>query len=133
MLPYMSQGAAMAVEDGAALAVVLNKISSMDELPFALHSFEKERVKRSSDMQNASAINARIWHFPDGPEQRARDASMVSEVLGKAFTSSANQWSDPVTQWWAYGYEAEEKMSEIWEEDVIRSIASKAERVVKVQ
>ena len=122
MLPYMSQGAAMAVEDGAALAVALNKISSADELPFALQSFEKERIKRSGDMQNASTINGRIWHFPDGPEQRARDASMVPEVLGKPFTSSANQWSDPVTQWWAYGYDAEGKMVEAWEKDVTQLI-----------
>ncbi|KAF2032573.1 FAD/NAD(P)-binding domain-containing protein [Setomelanomma holmii] len=114
MLPYMSQGAAMAVEDGAALAVALNQISSVDALPSALRTFEGERIQRSSDMQNASRVNGLIWHFPDGPEQRARDATMVAEVAGKPFTSSANQWSDPVTQWWAYGYDAESKMEEAW-------------------
>lgn len=114
MLPYMSQGAAMAVEDGAALAVALNQISSADELTFALKSFEKERMKRSGDMQNASTVNGLIWHFPDGPEQRARDASMAAEVSGEPSTSSANQWTDPVTQWWAYGYDAEKKMYEAW-------------------
>lgn len=123
----------MAVEDGAALAIVLNKISSIEELPFALHSFQKERIKRSSDMQNASTINGRIWHFPDGPEQRARDASMVPEVLGKPFASSANQWSDPVTQWWAYGYDAEERMEEAWERDVTQLITSRGKRAVKLR
>ncbi|PVH98236.1 FAD/NAD(P)-binding domain-containing protein [Periconia macrospinosa] len=123
MLPYMSQGAAMAVEDGAALAIALNSISSMDELPFALRSFENERIKRSGDMQNASTVNGCVWHFPDGPEQRMRDASMAAEVLGKPFTSSANQWSDPVTQWWAYGYDAEERMEETWARDVAQLIA----------
>ncbi|KAJ4347357.1 uncharacterized protein N0V89_011298 [Didymosphaeria variabile] len=123
MLPYMSQGAAMAVEDGAALAVALNNISSVEELPFALRSFENERIKRSGDMQNASTVNGRIWHFPDGPEQRARDASMAAEVLGKPFTSSANQWSDPVTQWWAYGYDAEKRMEEAWARDVATLIS----------
>ncbi|KAH7067270.1 hypothetical protein BKA63DRAFT_570580 [Paraphoma chrysanthemicola] len=110
MLPYMSQGAAMAVEDGAALAVALNEIDSIGELPSALQAFEIERIKRSSDMQNASRVNGVIWHFRDGPEQRARDAAMAAEVAGEAFTSSANQWSDPVTQWWAYGYDAEKSM-----------------------
>ncbi|KAJ4286513.1 hypothetical protein N0V90_013213 [Kalmusia sp. IMI 367209] len=123
MLPYMSQGAAMAVEDGAALAVVLNQISSLEELPFALQCFEEERIKRSGDMQNASTVNGYIWHFPDGPEQKARDAAMAAEVVGKHFTSSANQWSDPVTQWWAYGYDAEEQMEEAWSRNIARLIA----------
>lgn len=114
MLPYMSQGAGMAVEDGAALAVVLSKITSLDQLPFALKVFEKERIKRSGDMQNASTVNGYIWHFADGPEQQARDAAMNAEVSGVPFISSANQWSDPVTQWWAYGYDAESVMEEAW-------------------
>ncbi|KAF2496526.1 FAD/NAD(P)-binding domain-containing protein [Lophium mytilinum] len=118
MLPYMSQGAAMAVEDSAALAVVLNCISTLEELPFAMRAFEKERIKRSSDMQNASTVNGLIWHFADGPEQRARDASMAAEVVGSPFTKSANQWSDPVTQWWAYGHDAEKRMEEAWNEAV---------------
>lgn len=125
MLPYMSQGAAMAVEDSAALAVVLNQISSLDELPFALRTFEKERIKRSSDMQNASTVNGTIWHFPDGPEQRARDESMAAEVAGLPFLSSANQWSDPITQWWAFGYDAEEEMQKAWNRAVSDLIIKK--------
>ncbi|KAF2999653.1 hypothetical protein E8E13_000156 [Curvularia kusanoi] len=117
MLPYMSQGAAMAVEDGAALAVILSDISTLSDLPSALRSFEKERIRRSGDMQHASMVNGVIWHFPDGPEQEARDASMAAEVSGKPFTSSANQWSDPVTQRWAYGYDAEKEMREVWRKD----------------
>jgi len=40
--------------------------------------------------------------FADGPEQRLRDLSMRPEVEGKNLSWSANQWSDAVTQWWAY-------------------------------
>ncbi|CAN9186587.1 unnamed protein product [Alternaria alternata] len=47
MLPYMSQGAAMAVEDGAALAVALNHVSSLDDVPFALRVFEQERIREN--------------------------------------------------------------------------------------
>lgn len=90
MLPYMSQGAAMAVEDGAALAIAIDQILSLKELPFALRVFEKERIKRTEAMIEASTINGVIWHFPDGPEQRARDASMLAEVAGLTVTSSAN-------------------------------------------
>lgn len=122
MVPYMSQGAAMAVEDGAALAVVLNQITSPQEIPFALKVFEKERVKRSSMMQEASMVNSMIWHFKDGPLQEARDAAMRPEVEGAHFLSSPNQWSDPVTQSWAYSYDAEKVMREAWDEAVHDSI-----------
>jgi salicylate hydroxylase len=122
MVPYMSQGAAMAVEDGAALAVALNNISSEDELKFALGVFQAERKTRTSMMQEASMVNAMIWHFADGPAQRARDAAMRPEVEGRHFHSSPNQWSDPATQSWAYGYDAEKKMAEEWDEAVHRAI-----------
>lgn len=108
MVPYMSQGAAMAVEDGAALAIALNNVGCFDEIPAALKIFESERVQRSSAMQEASMVNGLIWHYADGPEQVLRDAGMKAEVEGRPFVWSSNQWSDPVTQWWAYGYDAEE-------------------------
>ncbi|TLS29318.1 hypothetical protein PpBr36_00009 [Pyricularia pennisetigena] len=110
MVPYMSQGAAMAVEDGAALAVALSQAEALKDLPLVLGQFEQERIKRSGAMQEASMVNGLIWHFPDGPEQEARDEAMRAEVERRPFTRSANQWSDPVTQWWAYGYDAEDAM-----------------------
>lgn len=125
MVPYMSQGAAMAVEDGAALAVALSKIHSAKELKFALAVFEKERVKRTGMMQEASMVNSMIWHFKDGPFQEARDAAMRPEVEGKHFLSSPNQWSDPATQNWAYGFDAEQAMEEAWDAAVHELIQEK--------
>ncbi|KAF2501401.1 FAD/NAD(P)-binding domain-containing protein [Lophium mytilinum] len=114
MVPYMSQGAAMAVEDGAALGEVLSLINHRAQLPLALAVFEQVRMKRSYQMQEASLLNGKLWHFSDGPEQKARDKAMRPEVEGKHFLSSANQWSDPVTQWWAYGYDAEIEVAKEW-------------------
>jgi salicylate hydroxylase len=114
MVPYMSQGAAMAVEDGAALAELLSLIQSKKQIPDAFRLFEKERMKRSGGMQSASLVNGKLWHFPDGPEQQARDRGMRAEVEGKHFLESTNQWSDPVTQMWAYGYDAEEAVRKLW-------------------
>lgn len=114
MVPYMSQGAAMAVEDGAALAEVLSLVTSKYHVPQALEIFEKERMERSYGMQSASLVNGKLWHFPDGPEQRARDAGMRAEVEGKYFLESTNQWSDPTTQRWAYGYDAEIAVRNAW-------------------
>ncbi|PSR76326.1 hypothetical protein BD289DRAFT_446730 [Coniella lustricola] len=165
MLPYMSQGAAMAVEDGAALAVALSKLTrpalagiesasasasasefesvsspasshhTHQQLRFALHLFQQERIRRTSMMQEASLVNSMIWHFADGLLQRARDEAMKGEVQVTTATAAAaaapagqkgaaapttpwtspNQWSDPVTQNWAYGYDAEKAMEEAWE------------------
>jgi salicylate hydroxylase len=120
MVPYMSQGAAMAVEDGAALAELLSLIQSKEQLPEALRIFEKERMKRSGGMQSASLVNGKLWHFPDGPQQEARDRGMRAEVEGRHFLESTNQWSDPLTQMWAYGYDAEQAVRELWQAEMRR-------------
>ena len=108
----------MAMEDGAALAVALDNVRSREEIKFALQVWAKERKQRSGMMQEASMVNAMIWHFPDGPEQRARDAAMRPEVEGQHFLTSPNQWSDPRTQAWAYSYDAEEAMLKCWESEI---------------
>ena len=100
----------MAVEDAASLAEALSTIGSKSELPRALNVFQTVRVKRANQMQEASLINGKLWHFADGPEQEARDKAMRPEVEGLDFDESPNQWSDPVTQAWCYGYDAEEAM-----------------------
>ncbi|KIW23274.1 uncharacterized protein PV07_11485 [Cladophialophora immunda] len=115
MVPYMSEGAAMAVEDAAALAEAIDLVGSTKELPEALEVWEAVRIKRSSQMQEASLINGKLWHFADGPLQRARDEAMRPEVEGKQFVSSPNQWSDPTTQRWCYGYDAEWEVRKAWE------------------
>ena len=101
----------MAVEDAAALAEAISAIQSKTELPTALNAFQTVRVKRANQMQEASLINGKIWHFADGPEQEARDRAMRPEVEGLPFDESPNQWSDPVTQAWCYDYDAEEAMA----------------------
>ncbi|KAJ5355468.1 uncharacterized protein N7496_012680, partial [Penicillium cataractarum] len=116
MLPYMSQGAAMAVEDGIALARTLTKITHVSALPHALQIFEKVRISRATEMQEASLLNGKLWHFPDGPVQRARDRAMRAEVVGGIVAHSPNQWSDPATQMWAYGYDAEGEIDRVWGE-----------------
>lgn len=111
----MEAGAGMAIEDAAALAESLGRMQSRDELPKALKVFETIRVKRSNQMQEASLINSKLWHFADGPEQEARDEAMRPETEGRAFDESPNQWSDPLTQDWCYGYDAEKAVAEAWD------------------
>jgi salicylate hydroxylase len=105
----------MAVEDGVALAQALSKISSRSEIPAALSTFEAVRIKRADQMQEASLLNGKLWHFADGPLQEARDAAMLPETLGVSFSHSPNQWSDPATQMWCYGYNTEKEIDRAFE------------------
>ncbi|KAL2817024.1 hypothetical protein BDW59DRAFT_182366 [Aspergillus cavernicola] len=114
MLPYMSQGAAMAVEDGVALARSLSHMDSIEQLQEAVDIFQQVRIERAGQMQEASLLNGKLWHFADGPLQEARDAAMAPEVEGIPFNHSPNQWSDPATQMWCYGYDAEKEIDAAW-------------------
>lgn len=108
----------MAVEDAGALAEALNHVGDTVDLSEALELWESERLLRTSQMQRASLINGKLWHFADGPEQQARDKAMRPEVEGRHFISSPNQWSDPVTQRWCYAYDAEQAITDAFSEGV---------------
>ena len=55
MLPYMGQGAAMAIEDGAMLTRCLE--ASEDDIEYALRLYEANRKDRTAAMQRASREN----------------------------------------------------------------------------
>lgn len=109
----------MAVEDGVALARSLSRVAHATDIPKALGIFEKVRLERSGMMQEASLLNGKLWHFPDGPLQQARDAAMKPETQGLQFSHSPNQWSDPATQIWCYGYDAEQEIDRAWVRSVL--------------
>jgi salicylate hydroxylase len=71
MYPFMGQGAAMAIEDGAALAACLRAIA---DLSAALRHYEKLRLPRVTRLQEMSRANKTRFHLRDGPAQQARDA-----------------------------------------------------------
>jgi salicylate hydroxylase len=76
MLPFLAQGAAQAIEDGAALAACLAKVGA-EGIPAALRRYEAFRLPRASKVQNASKENKTRFHLPDGPLQRQRDAAIA--------------------------------------------------------
>jgi salicylate hydroxylase len=76
MLPFMAQGAAQSIEDGATLAALLDVLP--DDIPMALRRYEEIRKPRATRLQQASAANRTRFHLPDGPEQQARDAAMAA-------------------------------------------------------
>ena len=76
MLPFMAQGAAQSIEDGAALASLLEAIP--DDVPAALRRYEEIRKPRATRLQEASSNNRTRFHLADGPEQQARDQAMAT-------------------------------------------------------
>lgn len=72
MYPFMGQGAAQAIEDGAALAACLAQ--GADDPAAALLRYERLRLPRVTRLQQMSRANKTRFHMPDGPDQEARDA-----------------------------------------------------------
>jgi salicylate hydroxylase len=77
MLPFMAQGAAQAIEDGAALAGCLLRFGRGD-VAQALEFYEALRRPRASRLQQMSRANKTRFHLPDGPRQQERDAEMAA-------------------------------------------------------
>jgi len=71
MYPFMGQGAAQAIEDGAALTACLAR---KGDPATALQHYEQLRLPRVTRLQELSRANKTRFHMPDGPAQQARDA-----------------------------------------------------------
>lgn len=95
MLPFMAQGAAQAIEDGATLAACLSGIDAAG-VPDALRRYEALRLPRASRVQGLSEANKTRFHLPDGLAQQTRDAEMAS---------GATDWSLKAVAW-LYGHDA---------------------------
>ncbi|WP_431873548.1 FAD-dependent monooxygenase [Amycolatopsis sacchari] len=73
MLPFLAQGGAQAIEDGAALAAALD-----GDLAPALARYEARRRPHTARIQRRSWDNNVDYHLPDGPAQRRRDAALAA-------------------------------------------------------
>jgi salicylate hydroxylase len=93
MYPFMAQGAAQSIEDGATLAALLAVRS--DDPVAILRRYEELRLPRVTRLQQMSRGNKERYHLPDGPEQQARDAA-VAETRERA----------PETMRWLFGFDA---------------------------
>jgi salicylate hydroxylase len=94
MYPFMGQGAAQAIEDGAALAACLLAPGNADPAT-ALQHYERLRLPRVTRLQDMSRANKTRFHMRDGPAQQARDAEW-----GRAADRS------PDALRWLYDYDA---------------------------
>jgi salicylate hydroxylase len=67
-LPYLAQGACMAIEDGAVLARALEQA---DSIPDALQLYQRNRVDRTIRIVNQSSANRTLFHLRTVDEIRA--------------------------------------------------------------
>jgi salicylate hydroxylase len=92
MFPFFAQGAAQAIEDGAALAQCL--ADDLQDPARALRTYEKVRISRTTKIQQLSRARKHINHLPDGSDQRERDYTLAQ--------------GDPLlANGWLYGHDAE--------------------------
>jgi salicylate hydroxylase len=66
-LPYMAQGAVMAIEDAAVLMRVFDEF---DDTATALKAYEQARIDRTARIVNESSEHARLFHFQTHEEFR---------------------------------------------------------------
>ena len=111
-LPYLAQGAAQAVEDGAVLGALFERIQSRDQLADLLVIYEALRKARTTAVVQGSSHLQEVFHLHDGPLQRERDRQMLEE---EPFEGFPNRWADPVFQLWLFGYDAFEEVERAWE------------------
>ena len=89
-LPYMAQGANMAIEDGAVLARCLD---GDEPVPDALRRYERNRAPRTSRIVRESTEHGELFHITDAAEMR--DA-----FIRKDIARSRREWLycyDPMT------------------------------------
>jgi salicylate hydroxylase len=96
MLPYLAQGGAQAIEDGAALVSALSISGSVDD---ALGAYEQARIGRTAAIVLGARRNGMTYHLPDGDEQMARDRRLMAErpapggSVGPAGSPLAGLWA----------------------------------------
>ena len=78
MVPFLAQGAGMAIEDAQALSTAMT--GAAPDLPAALQSYAQARWQRNARVQAGALRNGRIFHAT-GPVRWGRDTAM--KLLGE--------------------------------------------------
>jgi salicylate hydroxylase len=97
MLPFLSQGAAMAIEDAYVLARALEHFDG--EIPAALAAYEAERRPRTARVQLEARERGRTYHLSSPEEQRQRDLEYQRE-------QARNPNAVGIRAEWIYEYDA---------------------------
>lgn len=84
-LPYMAQGAAMAVEDAAVLSRAIQMTNSAEE---AVQLYQRNRIERTAKIVNESSDNRRLFHLDsvDALKQAFAERDMKAERTAWLFS-----------------------------------------------
>lgn len=120
-LPYLAQGAAMAIEDAAVLGSALSHATSRDDLPLLLEFFYRTRLHRTHAIQRGSFTNRFFIHMKE-----EEILAMRRDVFKAGdYPSSPNLMGNTVFQDWLYGYDAAADAALQWERENGGQIASR--------
>ena len=89
VLPFLAQGAALAIEDAFTLADCLEEHTT--DVPKALRTYEKARLPRTSSIQRRSAYMGHVYHLP-APFSWLRDAGAkwaIHEIVRNIYAFDA--------------------------------------------
>ncbi|KAF2839544.1 FAD/NAD(P)-binding domain-containing protein [Patellaria atrata CBS 101060] len=93
-LPYMAQGAALAAEDAITVGLLLGNLAKTADnatrIPEVLALYEKLQRSRAELVSRGALTNQKMYHLPDGPEQKSRDAELAS--AGWEEPDRAREW-----------------------------------------
>ncbi|KAJ5104580.1 hypothetical protein NUU61_001927 [Penicillium alfredii] len=112
ILPYLAQGAALAVEDAATLSVLFGSMKDKSQIPDILTVFETIRKPRAVEMNCRVGMARDIWSMPDGALQRERDRQLREY---EPYDGYPNVLADPALTEWAFGYDAFEEARKAWD------------------
>jgi salicylate hydroxylase len=127
-LPHQGQGAAMAVEDGAVIGLLLGKLQATGklspgssearaaQLTSLLRLYEKLRKERTETNVKGAVLTKNFYHMPDGPEQEARDAELANLNRSNWQSPSHYNWADAPYQKSLLGFDVLSEASERFDE-----------------
>ncbi|KAK9466115.1 hypothetical protein V1512DRAFT_271501 [Lipomyces arxii] len=121
-VPFLAQGAAMAMEDAVTIAECFDRLSALEDIPHLLKIYETVRKPRTTRVVYGSQKMGDVNHLADGPEQVKRDFAMKALTTSKVAMQyrqqpvinqeippyeleNPNPWSDKVFEPWLFGYD----------------------------
>jgi salicylate hydroxylase len=115
-LPHLSQGAAMAIEDGAVVAEVLARAPDLSPttLGRCLRVYELLRKGRTTTLVDLAAISGRALHLGEGKAKEERDRLFAAHKEKKG--AIPDKWASPDVQEMIYSHDCVQHANEHFDE-----------------
>ena len=109
-LPYLAQGAAMAIEDASAIGTCLSHLENIEQLPELLKLYHRTRMNRVHTIQRGSWTNRFFIHMRKGPM-----LDMRTQVFAAGdYNGSPNLMANTLFTNWLYSYDVVTETEKEW-------------------